>query len=288
MRKGFIAGKSFMNLKEPNKLVNQVTTVTRFEWIREFWNYRELLYFFVWRDIKIKYKQTVFGALWAIIQPFSAMVVFTIFFGKFAKMPSEGVPYPVFSYSALVPWTYFAGAVGFSGNSLVGNSNLLTKVYFPRFAIPASAALSGILDFFIASVILFGIMIFYNIPITWNLLFWPILVIPLFLLSLGLGMVFSSLNVKYRDIKYTIPFLMQIWLFITPIIYPISILPEKYQKIAALNPLTGIIETFRCVVLPNKQLNASLLFFSIIVSIVVFLVGLIYFRKTERNFADIV
>jgi lipopolysaccharide transport system permease protein len=258
------------------------------EWIKEFWHYRELFYFFVWRDIKIRYKQTILGALWAIIQPFFTMIVFTIFFGKFAKMPSEGVPYPVFSYSALVPWTFFSGAVGYSGNSLVGNSNLLTKVYFPRFAIPASAALSGILDFFIASIILFGIMMFYNIPLSWNLLFWPFLVIPLILLALGLGMIFSSLNVKYRDIKYTIPFMLQIWLFITPIIYPISILPEKYRVLAAFNPMTGIIEAFRSTVIPNKQVDIMLLAFSIIVSLLVFLLGLIYFRQTEKEFADIV
>jgi len=216
------------------------------------------------------------------------MIVFTIFFGKFAKMPSEGVPYPVFSYSALVPWTFFAGAVGNSGNSLIGNSDLLTKVYFPRFAIPASAALSGIVDFFIASLILFGIMIFYHIPFSWSLMFWPILVIPLIILSLGLGMVFSSLNVRYRDIKYTIPFIIQVLLFITPIIYPISILPERYQRLAALNPLTGIIEAFRSTVIPNKNVDFLLLAVSITVSLLIFLLGLAYFRKTEKEFADIV
>lgn len=258
------------------------------EGAKEFWQYRELFYFFIWRDIKVKYKQTVLGALWAIIQPFFSMVVFTLFFGKFAKMPSEGVPYPVFSYSALVPWTYFAGAVGHSGNSLVGNSDLLTKVYFPRFAIPASAALSGIVDFYIASFILFGIMMFYNIPITSHLLLWPILVIPLVFLSTGMGMIFSSLNVKYRDIKYTIPFMIQILLFVTPIIYPISILPEPYRKLAALNPLTGIIDAFRATVLPDKEINVWLLSISCFVSLFVFVIGLIYFRKTEKGFADIV
>jgi lipopolysaccharide transport system permease protein len=269
-------------------LGNHIATITRFEWVREIWNYRELFYFFVWRDIKVRYKQTILGALWAIIQPFFTMIVFTIFFGKFAKMPSEGVPYPVFSYSALVPWTYFASAVGYSGNSLVGNSDLLTKVYFPRFAIPASAALSGIIDFFIASIILFGIMIYFSIPITFNLLLWPVLVIPLLFLALGLGMIFSSMNVRYRDIKYAIPFLIQIWLFITPIIYPISILPEKYRMLAALNPMTGIIEAFRFTVIPGKHLNIGLLLFSFGVSLAAFMIGLIYFRKTEKEFADIV
>src|SRR3990172_6438895 len=273
---------------ETLKLRGNVTAATKFGFIKEFWQYRELFYFFIWRDVKVRYKQTVLGALWAVIQPFSTMIVFTIFFGKFAKMPSEGVPYPVFSYSALVPWTFFAGAVGNSGNSLIGNSDLLTKVYFPRFAIPASAALSGIVDFFIASLILFGIMIFYHIPFSWSLMFWPILVIPLIILSLGLGMVFSSLNVRYRDIKYTIPFIIQVLLFITPIIYPISILPERYQRLAALNPLTGIIEAFRSTVIPNKNVDFLLLAVSITVSLLIFLLGLAYFRKTEKEFADIV
>ena len=267
---------------------NLVAASTRFEWIKEFWHYRELFFIFVWRDIKVKYKQTVLGATWAVIQPFFTMIVFTIFFGKFAKMPSEGVPYPVFSYAALVPWTYFSGAVSASGNSLVGNKNLLTKVYFPRIAIPASSALSGLLDFFIASIILFGIMMFYGIPLTWKLFFWPILVLPLIFLALGLGTIFSSLNVKYRDIKYTIPFIIQILLFITPIIYPISILPEKYRILAAINPLTGIIEAFRSTVLPGKELDLVLLLFSIAISLLIFIIGMIFFRKTEKEFADIV
>lgn len=267
---------------------NFVASATRFEWIKEFWNYRELFFFFVWRDIKVKYKQTVLGAMWAIIQPFFTMIVFTIFFGKFAKMPSEGVPYPVFSYAALVPWTYFSGAVSSSGNSLVGNKNLLTKIYFPRIAIPGSSALSGLLDFFIASIILFAIMMFYDIPLTWRLIYWPIFVIPLIFLALGLGSIFSSLNVKYRDIKYTIPFIIQLLLFITPIIYPLSLLPEKYRGFAAMNPLTGIIEAFRATVVPNKEIDFGYLLYSVIISILTLVIGLIFFRKTEKQFSDIV
>jgi lipopolysaccharide transport system permease protein len=269
-------------------LGNFVATANRFEWIKEFWNYRELFFFFVWRDIKVKYKQTVLGATWAIIQPFFTMIVFTVFFGKFAKMPSEGVPYPVFSYSALVPWTYFSTAVSSSGNSLVGNKNLLTKVYFPRIAIPASSALSGLLDFFIASIILFGIMLFYDISLTWKLVFWPVLVVPLVFLALGLGTIFSSLNVRFRDIKYTIPFIIQLLLFITPIIYPITLLPEKYRILAAINPLTGIIEAFRSTVLPGKEMDIILLLFSITISLLIFFIGMIFFRNTEKEFADIV
>lgn len=267
---------------------NNVNTGTKLEWIKEFWRYKELFYFFVWRDIKIKYRQTVLGALWAIIQPLFTMLVFTTFFGKFAKMPSDGIPYPIFSYVALVPWTYFAGAVTMSGNCLIGNSNLLTKVYFPRFAIPASSTLSGLIDFFIASILLFGLMVYYHVPLSWGLLLWPVLVIPLVLLALGLGMILASLNVKYRDIKYTIPFGIQILLFITPIIYPISILPEKYQKLVKLNPLTGIIDAFRSSVFPNKHMDFGSLSISIVASIVIFFIGLAYFRKTEKDFADVV
>jgi len=260
----------------------------KFEWIIEFWRYKELLYFFVWRDIKVKYKQTVLGALWAIIQPFFSMVVFTVFFGKLAKMPSDGIPYPVFSYSALVPWTYFTSALSSVGNCLVGNSNLLTKVYFPRIAIPLASVLAGLLDFIIASVLLGGIMLYYNIPFSLELLFWPILIFPVMLLALGLGMLLASLNVKYRDIKYVIPFGIQLMLFLTPIIYPISIVPQKYRLLVSLNPLSGIIETFRALVVHNKQVDYISLGISFTVIIVVFFVGLFVFQKTEKSFADLV
>lgn len=267
---------------------NNVTAVTQFEFIKEFWQYRELFYFFIWRDIKVRYKQTLLGAMWAVIQPFMTMVIFTIFFGKFAKIPSEGVPYPIFSYSGVVPWTFFAGAIGLCGNSLVGNSNLLTKVYFPRVAIPVSAVLSGLIDFFIASIILFGIMIFYNVPLGWKLLLWPVLVIPLIVLALGVGLIFASLNVKYRDIKYALPFIVQIWLFATPIIYPISIVPEQYRTLVGLNPLTGLMGAFRSVVIIDKQIDLRSLLSSLTISLFILLFGLFYFRTTEKEFADII
>jgi lipopolysaccharide transport system permease protein len=265
---------------------NKISGSPKYEWLKEFWQYRELFYFFVWRDIKVRYKQTLLGALWAIIQPFFTMVVFTIFFGKFANMPSEGVPYPVFSYSALVPWTFFSGAVILSGNSLIGNSNLLTKVYFPRFVIPASAVLSGLLDYFIASALLFGILIYYQISIRVTLVFYPVLVVPLVLLALGIGMIFSSLNVKYRDVKYAIPFFIQLWMFASPIIYPLSNLPERYRTIAAINPLTGIIETYRSIVIPGKQIDPILLVYSIAASVIIFILGMIYFFSAEKRFSD--
>jgi lipopolysaccharide transport system permease protein len=257
-------------------------------WIKEFWRYKELLYFFIWRDVKVKYKQTVLGALWAIIQPFCTMVVFTIFFGQLAKMPSDGIPYPVFSYSALVPWTYFTGALTAAGNCLIGNSNLLTKVYFPRVAIPVASVLSGLIDFFIASVLLGGVMMYYHIPFSWKLVFWPVLIIPMMFLALGLGMLLASLNVKYRDVKYTIPFGIQLLLFVTPIIYPLSIVPEKYRVLISLNPLTGIIDAFRSIVIQNKSIDFMSLGISIAVIMVVFVLGLSVFKNTEKKFADLI
>lgn len=267
---------------------NHATIAEKFEWIREFWRYKELLYFFVWRDVKVKYKQTVLGALWAVIQPFFSMVVFTIFFGKLAKMPSDGIPYPVFSYAALVPWTYFTGALSSAGNCLVGNSNLLTKVYFPRVAIPVASVLAGLIDFFIASLLLGGVMMYYHIPFSWGLIFWPILILPMMLLALGLGMLLASLNVRYRDIKYTIPFGIQLLLFLTPIIYPISIVPEKYRIFISLNPLAGIIEAFRSIVVQNKPVDFMSLGVSLIVILVIFIIGLSVFQNTEKRFADLV
>lgn len=264
------------------------TLVMKSEWLQEFWQYRELFYFLVWREVKVRYKQTILGATWAIIQPFFTMIVFTLFFGKLAKMPSDGVPYPIFSYSALLPWTYFASALSFSGNSLLNNKNLITKVYFPRVAIPASSTFSGLVDFAIASGILMVMMIYYNVHPSPKLLLWPVLIIPLVLLALGVGMILSALNVRYRDVKYTIPFITQLWLFITPIIYPTSIIPESFRPLAALNPLGGIIDAFRASLLPTRDINWQSLLISVLVTLCIFVCGAIYFRKTERTFADTV
>lgn len=258
------------------------------EWLQEFWRYRELFLFFVWRDIKIRYKQTALGAIWAIIQPVFTMIVFTLFFGKLAKMPSDGVPYPIFSYCALLPWTYFSGALTYSGNSLVSNANLIRKIYFPRVAVPASATLSGVVDFGIASIVLIGMMFYYKIQPTWSLMLWPVLIVPLILLALGVGMILSALNVKYRDIKYTLPFGIQLWLFLTPIIYPTSIIPEQFRFLVALNPLAGIIDAFRASLLPTRQVDWGTLLISLALTVVIFILGLVYFRKTERAFADII
>jgi lipopolysaccharide transport system permease protein len=257
-------------------------------WIREFWEYRELFYFLVWRDVKIRYKQTVLGAAWAIIQPFFMMIVFTVFFGRMAKMPSDGIPYPLFSYSALLPWIYFSTSLSLSGNSLIGGANLVRKVYFPRIALPAASTFSGLVDFAIAFVILLALMAYYGIAPGWGLLLWPVLLVPLVLLALGMGMILSSLNVKYRDIKYAIPFFVQTLLFITPIIYPTSIAGTRIQFLLHLNPLTGLIEAFRASMLPTKEIDWSLLGLSVGVTLLIFAVGLAYFRKTEREFADVI
>ena len=264
------------------------TIAVQSEWLSELWNYREVFYFLVWRQVKVRYKQTILGAMWAIIQPFFTMVVFTLFFGQMARIPSDGVPYPIFSYSALLPWIYFSGALSLSGNSLVTNANLLTKVYFPRITIPATATLSGLVDFGIASVVLLGMMVYYRIPPTWELILWPVLIVPLVLLALGVGMIFAALNLKYRDIQYALPFFVQLWLFVTPVIYPTSIIPEPLRILTAFNPLSGIIEAFRASLLPTREVDWPQLLISVGVTICVFILGALYFHKTERTFADIV
>ena len=258
------------------------------EWLKDVWRYRELFYFLVWRNIKVRYKQTLLGASWSIIQPFFMMVVFTLFFGKLAKMPSDGVPYPIFSYAALLPWTYFSQSLNQTGNSLVASQNLITKIYFPRMIIPGSFALSGLVDFGLASVILFGMMLYYQIPLSWGMVLLPLLVIPLLLLVLGVGMVFSSLNVKYRDIRHALPFIVQIWLFMTPVIYPTSIIPEGLKAFIAVNPTVGLIEAFRGAILPTREVDWPLFGVSAAVTLLIFVIGIIYFRKTEKEFADII
>ena len=255
--------------------------------LRELFGYRELLYFLVWRDIKVRYKQTILGASWAILQPFFTMVVFTIFFGKMAKMPSDGIPYPIFSYVALLPWTYFANAISQSGNSLVNSSHLITKVYFPRLCIPMGATLAGLVDFFIAMIVLAGMMVWYRFIPDFGLLLFPLLVFLTFILATSIGLWLSALNVKYRDIRYVIPFLVQLWLFITPVIYPTSI-AKNYSWILYLNPMAGIIESFRASILGYKPIPWPQLSFSALLTIFLFVTGVIYFKHMEREFADVV
>jgi len=255
---------------------------------REIWNYRELLYCLTKRDIKVRYKQTVLGGLWAVIQPAFTMLVFTLFFGRLAKMPSDGLPYPIFVYAGLLPWTYFANAVSASGNSLVGSSNLITKVYFPRIVVPASAALAGLLDFFIALFVLAALMIWYQFLPGPAILLFPFLVALTFLCAVGVGLWLSALNVQYRDIRYAIPFLIQVWMFVSPVIYPVSLVQGKYQWLLALNPMGGVIHAYRAALLGHQPIDWGLLGLSTLIILALFLGGLYYFRRMEKVFADVV
>jgi len=247
-----------------------------------------LLYFLTKRDIKVRYKQTILGGLWAIIQPVLTMVVFTFLFGRMAKMPSDGVPYPIFVYAGLLPWTYFAGALSGASKSLVENSNLITKVYFPKIIIPASTALAGLLDFLIAMMVLVGMMVYYQFVPGFQILLFPFLVGLTFLCAVGAGLWLSALNVQYRDIRYVIPFLVYIWMFVSPVIYPVSLVPEKYHWLLALNPMGGVITAFRSSLLGHHPIDWSLLGISTITIVIIFLSGICYFRKMEKTFADVI
>ncbi len=256
--------------------------------IRSIWAYRELLYFLVWRDLKVRYKQTFLGALWAIIKPFSLMVIFSIFFGKLAKIPSEGIPYPIFAYAALLPWSYFAQSLNACSNSIVGNSHLITKVYFPRLIIPISSILSGLVDFAISFSMLLAMMFYYQIIPTLAALLLPFLILMSMATALGAGLWLSALNVKYRDIRYAISFLIQFWFFATPVVYPSSLVPEKWRLFYSLNPMVGVIEAFRGALLSKGQIIGPIFIFSIIVIVFLLITGTFYFHRMENRFADVV
>lgn len=255
---------------------------------RELWEYRELLFFLVWRDIKVRYKQTALGVAWAIIQPVCAMIVFSVFFGHLAKIPSDGIPYPIFAYAALLPWTLFAHALTESSNSLVANQNLITKVYFPRLVVPVSAAVSGIIDFAISLGVLFGMMCYYRLVPTAAIVALPLFLVLTVTAALAVGLWLSALNVKYRDVRYTIPFLTQVWLFATPVAYPSSLVPEAWRPLYGLNPMVGVVEGFRWALLGKTQPSGGVLAVSMGIVIVLLVGGLFYFRKMEKTFADIV
>jgi lipopolysaccharide transport system permease protein len=251
------------------------------------WSYRELLYFLTWRDVKVRYKQTLLGAAWAIIQPLFAMAIFTLFFGKLAGVPSDGVPYPIFAYAGLLPWMFFSNAVTNSGNSLVGSANLITKVYFPRMIIPAAAVGAGLIDFAVAMLILIVLMIYYSVAVTLNLLMFPVLVVLTMLLALGVGMLMSGLNVKYRDVRHALPFVIQLWMFATPIVYPASIVPQRWRLVYALNPLTGIIEGYRSSLF-GARFDWATLGTSATITILILIYSAYSFRRMEKSFADVV
>jgi lipopolysaccharide transport system permease protein len=254
----------------------------------EVWRYRELLYFLAWREVKVRYKQAALGAAWAIIQPLLAMIIFTLFFGRLAGIPSDGIPYSLFCYCALVPWTYFSGVLAFAGNSLVSNSNLITKIYFPRVLLPAASAAAGLVDFVISASFLVVLMAYYRVAPTWRLTMIPLFLVGIALFTLGLSMLFAALNVRFRDVKYVLPFLIQIGLFCTPIIYPSTLVPHRFQWLLSLNPCWGLIDGFRACVLPGRSINVTLTIASMAATVLVFITGAIYFRSTERTFADII
>lgn len=257
--------------------------------LRELWQYRELLYFLTWRDVKVRYKQTALGVLWAIIQPFMTMVVFSIFFGRLAEIPSDGIPYPVFSFAALVPWTFFSQGLSQSSNSLVGSSNLIRKVYFPRLVIPISSVVSGVVDFVLSFVVLLAMMLYYGIVPTANVIWLPALVLLAFVTSLGVGLWLSALNVRYRDVRYIVPFLTQFWLFATPIAYPSSLIEnDLLRTLYGLNPMTGVVEGFRWALLGTDTAPGPLILVSSLAAVLVLVSGAFYFRRMEKIFADVV
>ena len=256
--------------------------------LRDLWQYRELLYFLTWRDVKVRYKQTLLGAAWAILQPLLTMLIFTLLFGQLAGIKSDGVPYPIFSFGGLLIWTFFSSSVTNSGNSLVGSSNLITKIYFPRMIIPAAAVAAGLVDLVLAFVIQIGLMIYYRVQPTWAIAMVPVLVLVAATLALGVGMWLSALNVKYRDIRYAIPFLIQLWMFASPIIYPVSMLPARWQWLLMLNPLTGIIQNFRIALFGNAPFEWKSLGISVLITVVVLVYSAYSFRRMERHFADVI
>lgn len=257
--------------------------------LKEIWLYRELLYFFTWRDIKVRYKQTVIGVLWVLLQPLITMIVFSIFFGRFAKIPSEGIPYPIFVYAGLLPWTLFAQGLTRSTESLVSDSNLIKKVYFPRLIIPIAATLSALIDFFVSFLLLLMMMIFYGfIPSIAGFISSLGLVLLTFLCSIGIGFWLSSINVLYRDVRYVIPFVIHLGIFITPVIYPISMVPEHYRGLLYLNPMSGIIESFKASLLGYKSLPIAGIGASVAVTVIFLLTGVYFFRRMERKFADVI
>jgi len=256
--------------------------------LKEIWKYRELLHFLTKRDIQVRYKQTILGGLWAVIQPTFTMVVFTLFFGRLAKIPSDGMPYPIFVYSALLPWTYFANAVGTSGNSLVAGANLITKVYFPRLMVPISASLAGLLDFLVALFVLGALIIHYKVILGISILLFPVLVGLTFLCAVGVGLWLSALNVQYRDIRYVIPFLIQIWLFCSPVIYPVSMAKGNYKWLLLLNPMSGIIKAYRACIMGHQPIDWGLLGLSTAIILLILITGLFYFGRMEKVFADVV
>jgi lipopolysaccharide transport system permease protein len=259
--------------------------------LREIWKYRELLYFLTWRDVKVRYKQTMLGAAWAVLQPLLTMLVFTLLFGKLAKLPSDNVPYPLFAFAGLLPWTFFSNAVGSAGNSVVGNPQLVTKVYFPRLIVPAAAVLAGLVDFGVSFLLMCIMMAVYRVPLGVNFLLLPVLIFLTAALAMGIGTWLASLNVKYRDIRHLIPFTLQLWMYVTPVAYPLSLIPRPYRALLIINPMTGLIEGYRVVLLSGingASFNWTALGVSVLMTAAMLVFAAYAFRRFERLFADLI
>ncbi|HEX7102460.1 MAG TPA: ABC transporter permease [Nitrolancea sp.] len=256
--------------------------------LRELWRFRELLYFLTWRDVKVRYKQTAIGVVWAVLQPFLTMVIFSVLFGRLAKIGSDNIPYPVFSYSGLLPWTFFASAINLAGLSLVANANMIAKIYFPRLLMPAAAVLAATLDFCIAFIVLLVMMLYYGITPGLATFTLPLFLALAVITALGISLWLAALNVKYRDIRYVIPFLTQVWLFLTPVLYPSSMIPDKWRLVYGINPMSGVVEGFRWSLLGTEKAPGAMILVSVGVVIVLFVGGLFYFRRMEREFADVI
>lgn len=256
--------------------------------LRELWEYRELLYFLVWRDIKVRYKQTALGVAWVVLQPLIATLIFTVVFGQLAKIPSGDLPYPLFAFAGLLPWQYFAGALNRAGTSLVNNANLLTKVYFPRLIIPLASILNGLVDFGISLIVLIGLMVYYNVVPAPAILLLPLFLLMAIVTALGVSLWLSALGVKYRDVNQLLPFLIQVWMYATPVVYPASLFPERWRWLLGLNPMSGVVEGFRWALTGSGDPPGPILLVSISVVLILLVSGLVFFRNTERTFADVV
>jgi lipopolysaccharide transport system permease protein len=256
--------------------------------LRELWESRELLFFLIWRDVKVRYKQTALGAAWAIVNPVLTMIVFSIFFGGLAGIPSDGVPYPIFSLAALVPWTFFASGLTLAANSMVGDQSLITKIYFPRLTIPMAAVLSNLVDVALSFLVLLGLMRFYRISLVVQLMWLPLFVFFALVATLGVGLWLAALNVRYRDIRYITPYLVQVWLFVTPVVYPSSLLAEPWRTVYMINPLAGVVEGFRWTLLGTSAPPALAMMVSALCAVVIAASGALYFRRVEKSFADII
>jgi len=282
-REELIAGNRF---REPTVMIGPSKGLLNLD-LKAVWEYRGLLYFLIWRDVKVRYKQTALGASWSILQPLMNMLIFTIVFGHFAKVPSDGVPYPIFAYTALLPWNYFSQAMSRSGGSLVGNANLISKVYFPRLIIPIAGALTPLVDFALAFVVLLGMMVWFGISPTWGFFALPAFLLVALMTALAVSFFLSAINVKYRDVLYAVPFFAQFWMYASPVAYPVSLVPEKWRLLYSLNPMVGVIEGFRWAILGKVSPDFITMAISAFVLLVVLIAGIVCFKRMERTFVDV-